>query len=163
MTLTVRRMYAYDLEKICWTGGRRHLEKIDAALTRTDTAFCIGLLGEQAVSVGAIEYDAHTNTAQIILLRTDTPHEGEGYATAVLFNLETYAEEHGCLQITVDVETVNERALHLLQRLGYSLVEEKQADSDNRLVDSPYGTIPLYQLKKTLRTGTMTTEPSVIE
>ena len=61
---------------------------------------------------GRLSHQLHT-------LAVDPLEKGKGYGKAFISFYEAYAREHGCRELRIDTNAINQRARAMYQKLGY--------------------------------------------
>ncbi len=140
----VRHLTAADLPLIAWSGSPTHLEYIEGALDRAkngEVDFLCVSVGEEIVGLGAVDYTAHPGFGKLWMINVHEAHQSRGYGSILIEELEHSAAERGIDAVQLSVESFNERARKLYQRLGYIDVG-KSTETWNE--ESPTGEISKY-------------------
>lgn len=118
----VRTLGPDDLEKLSWAGGKRHQEYLVEWMERALAGefLFLGLFeGEDIIGLGYVDFTIvpGVGTLYALSIREDKRSLGKGSVLIAAF--ENEVRERGMNAMELRVETKNERAITLYEKLGY--------------------------------------------
>ncbi len=130
---SARALLPVDLPACSFAGSPTHLRYVARELERAAAGEVDYLLVEDddgvPVSIGGVDHVEHPGTSSLYQLATDPGRQGEGFGTALIRALEASAGARGVTRVRVGVETGNDGARRLYERLGYAATGQVQLSS----------------------------------
>ena len=120
--LEIRKMLKQDLEQVVklekeifsspWSR-----QSFEESFMRTDTLYLVGINKGSVVAYSGMFFVF--DEASITNIAVDLKYRGQGIGKQILCTLLAQAACHGILNITLEVRTSNEAAIHLYESLGF--------------------------------------------
>lgn len=143
--ITTRRLEAEDIAELAWSGGPSHLRAVAEALDRRDRGEVEYLVVcEHGIprAKGGVDFAHPSGVPTLWQLATDADHRRRGFATTLVAALEGEITSRGIRTARLGVESDNEPAKLLYEKLGYRTVG---VQNDSWMVEGPDGDLVQYR------------------
>jgi ribosomal protein S18 acetylase RimI-like enzyme len=132
LSVHIRPAEREDLDALEWFGQQRtlrsHIEEVLDRREREETELLVAVANDFPVGRIGIDYTRRPGKALLWSFAVIPNLQGLGIGTSLVHEAESRARERGLAVLEIDAGKDNPRARALYERLGYTVVGERQED-----------------------------------